>query len=101
MTYGEAVVKEVLRVAPPSDSVQRRTLVDMEVGALARYHITQQVSDGRDPGRKIRMLCSLFIGNSKLCGGVYVLPSETSEIVGATLHCRIHSPMCGAERPAC
>lgn len=34
MAYGEAVVKEVLRVAPPSDGVQRRTLVDMEVSRL-------------------------------------------------------------------
>eukprot|EP00878_Enallax_costatus_P040183 GHUV01046192.1.p1 GENE.GHUV01046192.1~~GHUV01046192.1.p1 ORF type:complete len:251 (+),score=76.65 GHUV01046192.1:633-1385(+) len=32
MAYGEAVVKEVLRVAPPSDQVMRRTLVDMEIG---------------------------------------------------------------------
>lgn len=31
MNYAEAVVKEVLRVAPPSGLVMRRTLVDMEV----------------------------------------------------------------------
>lgn len=31
MHYAEAVVKEVLRVAPPSGLVMRKTLVDMEV----------------------------------------------------------------------
>jgi hypothetical protein len=32
MHYAEAVIKEVLRVAPPSGTVLRRTLADMEVG---------------------------------------------------------------------
>lgn len=31
MPYADAVVKEVLRVAPPSAQVMRRTLYDMEV----------------------------------------------------------------------
>jgi cytochrome P450 len=31
MPYADAVVREVLRVAPPSAQVMRQTLVDMEV----------------------------------------------------------------------
>jgi cytochrome P450 len=31
MPYADAVVREVLRVAPPSAQVTRQTLVDMEV----------------------------------------------------------------------
>lgn len=33
MPYADAVVKEVLRVAPPSSQVTRQTLCDMEVRA--------------------------------------------------------------------
>jgi len=32
MPYADAVIREVLRIAPPSASVFRRTTVDMEVG---------------------------------------------------------------------
>jgi cytochrome P450 len=31
MPYADAVVREVLRVAPPSAQVMRQTLIDMEV----------------------------------------------------------------------
>jgi cytochrome P450 len=34
MPYADAVVREVLRLAPPSAQVTRQTLIDMEVRPL-------------------------------------------------------------------
>lgn len=36
MPYADAVIREVLRVTPPSNQVMRKTMVDMQVRRLSR-----------------------------------------------------------------
>lgn len=45
MPYADAVIREVLRVAPPSASVFRRTLVDLEVNRASGPIWRQTVAD--------------------------------------------------------
>lgn len=42
MTYADAVIREVLRIAPPSASVFRKATVDLEVrGSLVAWEMLQ------------------------------------------------------------